>query len=247
MLNILIAILALGVLIGIHELSHMFTAKAFGVKVLKFSFGFGTRLLHRQIGETSYELRLLPLGGYVQFKGENPEIKEDGGFFSLVWYKRVLVALAGPTANLILGFLIIWVLFLLKDYPIIEAIRRTFSISSMVVVGTIKYMGGFFVAKSHVSDMSGPIAITRVMASSLKENLFQFFFILSVISLSLGLFNFIPLPALDGGHALLYTIEGLRKKPFTTRVYEIGGYIGFFLLAMLMVLVVYLDISKLLH
>jgi regulator of sigma E protease len=73
MLTTIAILIGLGLLIGLHEASHMFVAKLFNVKVLKFSFGFGPLLLHKQIGETSYELRLLPLGGFVQFFGECPE------------------------------------------------------------------------------------------------------------------------------------------------------------------------------
>jgi len=81
----------------------------------------------------------------------------------------------------------------------------------------------------------------------LKESFSQFCFVLSIISLSLGLFNLFPLPALDGGHVFLYLLEGLRRKRFSEKVYMVWNYVGMILLITLMVLVIFGDISKLFH
>ena len=102
-------------------------------------------------------------------------------------------------------------------------------------------------AKSHVSDISGPIMVTKMMISSLKKSVGQFFLLLSVISLSLGLFNLVPLPALDGGHVMLHTIEGIRGKVLPAKVYQVWNTIGIFLLVALMAFVIYTDLVKLLH
>lgn len=246
MLSILIVILGFGVLIGLHELSHMLTAKAFGVKVIRFSFGFGPRLLGFLFKGTSYELRLLPLGGYVQFKGEDSSKNEKGGFFSIPWHKRALVALAGPVANLLLGLSIIFVLLLLKDWSILPAIKRSFEIAWLVIHETLKWLCGLFTHQSNPSDMGGPIVVTKLMVSSLKESVTQFFFVLSLVSLSLGLFNLFPLPGLDGGHVFLYLIEGLRGKKLPSKVYQLWNILGLILLGLLMVIIIFGDISKLL-
>lgn len=247
MLNILIVVLGLGILVGLHELAHMLTAKAFGVRVLKFSFGFGTRLFSRTVGDTSYELRLLPLGGFVQFAGEDPGTNVKGGFFALPWYKRALIALAGPVTNILLGAAIVFVLLLFKDWPVLEALKKTFELCSLIFTGTLQWIGGLFTSKSHVSDMSGPVMVTKIMASSLKESFAQFLLILSIVSLSMGLFNLFPIPGLDGGHVALYTVEGLRGKPLSEKIYDIWSKIGFILLIALMIFVIGVDISKLYH
>ena len=65
-------IFALGVIIFVHEAGHLLVAKAFGMKVLAFSLGFGKRLFGWQIGETEYKVSLVPLGGYVKLSGEEP-------------------------------------------------------------------------------------------------------------------------------------------------------------------------------
>jgi membrane-associated protease RseP (regulator of RpoE activity) len=246
MITLLAILIAFGLIIGIHEGSHMLVAKYFGVKVYHFALGFGPVLFSKQIGETSYELRLLPLGGYVQCAGENPDKKEERGFFSLVWYKRLLIALAGPIANLSLGFLIIFVLLLLNHWPLLLALGKAYTLTKMIIVLTLQWIIGLFQHTSKVSELSGPISVTVVMAKSLKESFTQFCFVLSVISLSLGLFNLFPIPGLDGGHLFLYTLEGLYGKPFSSKVYNLWGLLSIVLLLTLMLFVVGMDLWKLL-
>ena len=68
-------IIFIGVLVFVHELGHFVVAKAVGVKVLRFSIGFGPRLLARTWGETEYAISALPLGGYVKMLGEAPGVE----------------------------------------------------------------------------------------------------------------------------------------------------------------------------
>lgn len=98
-------------LIIVHEFGHFMVAKAFGVKVLTFSLGFGPKVLRFAGGETEYCISLLPLGGYVQMLEETKSdlvLPEDRRrtFESLPVYKRVLVVLAGPLMNLIFPVLL---------------------------------------------------------------------------------------------------------------------------------------------
>ncbi|HVT18901.1 MAG TPA: RIP metalloprotease RseP [Thermoanaerobaculia bacterium] len=96
---------ALGVIVIVHEAGHLMVAKAFGVRVMTFSIGFGRRLVGFTRGETEYRISLVPLGGYVRLGGENPE--ESTGdpreFLSKPRWQRVLVYLAGPTMNVVLA------------------------------------------------------------------------------------------------------------------------------------------------
>jgi regulator of sigma E protease len=100
-------VLLLGGLIFVHELGHFAVAKALGVKVLRFSIGFGPRLLGFTRGETEYRVAALPLGGYVKMAGDDPaELPrpEDRGrgFLEQGPGRRFLIAAAGPAANLLL-------------------------------------------------------------------------------------------------------------------------------------------------
>ncbi|MCF8053941.1 MAG: RIP metalloprotease RseP [Deltaproteobacteria bacterium] len=104
-------LILIGVLIFIHELGHFIVAKAFNIKVTKFSLGFGPKLLSKKIGETEYILALLPLGGYVKLEGENPadiisEEDKKRSFSHQSVGKKALVVAAGPFFNFALAVLI---------------------------------------------------------------------------------------------------------------------------------------------
>ncbi len=99
-------VVLLGGLIFVHELGHFLVAKAMGVKVLRFSIGFGPRLFGVTRGETEYRVSILPLGGYVKMAGDDPSEQpapEDRGrgFLEQPPWKRLLIAVAGPGANLV--------------------------------------------------------------------------------------------------------------------------------------------------
>jgi regulator of sigma E protease len=112
-----LGIIMLGVLVFVHELGHFLVAKASGVKVLKFSLGFGPKLVGRKWGDTEYLICAVPLGGYVQMLGEGGgEQGEDApltseeierSFAHKSVGKRIAIVAAGPLMNLILPFLIL--------------------------------------------------------------------------------------------------------------------------------------------
>lgn len=105
---------ALGVIIVVHEAGHLMVAKAFGVRVLTFSVGFGRRLWGFRRGETEYRVSVVPLGGYVRLGGENPdEVTDDPReFLNKPRWQRVLVYLAGPAMNVVLAVVLFSVLFM---------------------------------------------------------------------------------------------------------------------------------------
>lgn len=99
-------ILFIGILIFVHELGHFLAAKYFGIKVLKFSLGFGPPLVRFERGETTYQIALLPLGGFVKMLGDVPGddiAPEDRhrAFNTVPVYQRAVVAFAGPLFNLV--------------------------------------------------------------------------------------------------------------------------------------------------
>lgn len=117
-------IIVLGILIFVHELGHFLLAKLFRVRVLKFSLGFGPRVIGRQVGETEYLLSAFPLGGYVKMLGEDPDEREAVDAADLaaayhlkpVWQRAGIVA-AGPVFNLLFALLLFWGIFLLVGLP----------------------------------------------------------------------------------------------------------------------------------
>ncbi len=107
LLKTLAFFVVLGGLIFVHELGHFLVAKLMGVKVIRFSLGFGPRLFGFQRGETEYRIAALPLGGYVKMAGDDPTAEvapedQGRGFLEQAPWKRLLIAVAGPAMNLIL-------------------------------------------------------------------------------------------------------------------------------------------------
>lgn len=110
-------VLVLGVLIVVHEYGHFAAARLCGVKVLRFSVGFGPVVWSRRFGadQTEWSIGLLPLGGYVRMlderEGEVPAHERDRAFNRQGVGRRSLIVAAGPAANFLLAILIYWALF----------------------------------------------------------------------------------------------------------------------------------------
>jgi regulator of sigma E protease len=119
--DIVAVTIVLGIMIFVHEWGHFIVAKLCGVRVDVFSFGFGPRLFGVKRGETDYRLSTLPFGGYVRMAGDNPIEERSGApyeFLSKPRWQRVLVAVAGPSMNFVLAFLIFWGIFWRVGIPV---------------------------------------------------------------------------------------------------------------------------------
>jgi regulator of sigma E protease len=119
---IISTVVVLGVLIFVHELGHFLIAKWSGVKVLRFSLGFGPKLLAVTRGDTEYCLSAIPLGGYVKMLGEESEdelSQEDlaRSFSSQPVLKRIGIVLAGPFSNLVLAVVIFALVYMFSGIP----------------------------------------------------------------------------------------------------------------------------------
>ena len=121
MLDTLIALIAfivsIGILVTIHEFGHFWVAKKLGIKVLRFSIGFGKVLKSWQWGETKYTICALPLGGFVKMLDENEgkvsQQEKHRAFNCQNVYKRIAVVIAGPAANFILAIILYSIIFML--------------------------------------------------------------------------------------------------------------------------------------
>jgi regulator of sigma E protease len=132
-------IVVLGIIIFFHESGHFLLAKAFGMRVFIFSFGFGKRLFGFKRGDTDYRVSLIPLGGYVKLEGEPDDVisedtapRGDGNdFLSRPRWQRLIVYFAGPAMNAVLAVLTFTIIFMMGvgvpgvryDVPTIGAIE----------------------------------------------------------------------------------------------------------------------------
>lgn len=134
-INIIVFFLILGVIVLIHELGHFLTAKLFGVYCAEFSIGMGPKLFSKKKGETEYQIRALPIGGYVAMAGEADQ--EDNEIMKDVPYERTLkgiktwkkcvIMLAGVFMNFVLALVL-----LIGIYSFVEVQTNTSEIGSVV-------------------------------------------------------------------------------------------------------------------
>lgn len=110
-LYILLAVLIFGILIFTHELGHFLTAKLFGVKVNEFALCMGPAIWKKTVGETTYSLRCIPIGGYCAMEGEDETSADPRSFTSAKAWKRVVILIAGAAMNFLTGLLILIVIY----------------------------------------------------------------------------------------------------------------------------------------
>lgn len=241
MLDILLAIvktlILLGILVIVHEGGHFVVAKLCKVRVNEFSVGFGKLLFSKQKGETKYSLRLIPLGGYVSLEGEDQPSEEKGSFSNASILKKIAIISAGALVNIIFG-LLIYFLLVTFHYGIEIAARSTLNyIGALGESIKILFTGG-----TTIDDLAGPIGVATIVSQT--SGITDFIYLLSVISLSLGITNLIPIPPLDGGKLLLYIIEFIKRKPLKEETSLKIQMAGFIFIIGLSVFVMYNDVIR---
>lgn len=112
---ILIGVLLFELIIFIHEFGHFITAKKSGIKVNEFSLGMGPKIFSFEKGETKYSLRIFPIGGFCAMEGEDEESPEPRAFNNAKVWKRMIVIIAGAVMNIILGFVLMFVVVVQQD------------------------------------------------------------------------------------------------------------------------------------
>ncbi|MGA2774530.1 MAG: RIP metalloprotease RseP [Candidatus Omnitrophota bacterium] len=348
MFTLLIFIIILSVLIIAHEFGHFYAAKRVGVRVEKFSLGFGPQLFRKKKGDTEYSISAIPLGGFVKLAGDNLEEykgKQDEYFYKTPG-ERCQIIFAGPFLNYVLGFLVFWLIFV-SGYPTLTAkvgsvldgygakeagieagdkimsvdgvnvdywedvqrqvanrqaadkvkliIKRNEQVMSLEVkikekevsdqlgskrsIGLIgitpydeivrvrhglfsslilstkqvwnitlsTYKGLWFLITGKISvrdSVTGPLGIFLITSKAANMGLVALLHLVAVLNISLGLFNLLPLPVLDGGHIILLGIEKIRKRALSLKAEEIITKIGLSLIITLVVFVTYNDILR---
>ena len=230
-------IILLGTLVFIHELGHFAAAKLFRIKVNEFAIGFGPVILKKQGKQTKYALRLIPLGGFVSMEGEEERSANEGSFSEAGIIKRIIVISAGGIVNIIFAiiiyFLLVWrfndigIAFIaIKDFVV-----SIFTSLKMMILGGLS-----------AQQMMGPVGISNVVSKT--NGIVDFLYILSLISLSLGVTNLMPFPPLDGGKIVLLIIEAIRRKPLNEKIELYLQMGGFSLLILLSLYITYNDVIR---
>lgn len=249
-INAIKIIFLLGFLVIIHEGGHFLVAKLCKVKVNEFSIGFGKAIWKKQGKETLYTLRIIPLGGYVQMEGEAENSNDERSFSNVSIPKRIAIVVAGATVNILFGIMVYFLL--------ISTVGLKFADSSKDTILNRIYYGGIHTGEFIVSifdsikmlftngisveQMTGPVGISQIVVQT--TGIANYIYILAVISVSLGVTNLLPIPALDGGKIVLLIIEAFRKKKISLETEAKITLIGFALIIGLSLYITYHDVIK---
>lgn len=341
-LLILIAVLLFCLIIFFHEFGHFITAKSFGVRVNEFSLGMGPKIFGFTKGDTTYSLRLLPIGGYCAMEGEDEESADARAFCNKKVWKRMIIVVAGAVINILLGIVLCFTqvvqedVFLsttlsgVGDAVIVEegellpgdkivaidgySIYNSHDLNFMMAYGkgapadfTVKRQGqkvtvsgvkldysnldgaekpyAFYVepiektvfsvigqsageamsitrlvwrclvdivtGNYNMNDLAGPVGTAQAIGQAASagrnfgESVNNIIFVMAMITVNLGVFNLLPLPALDGGRLVFMILEAIRRKPISRKAEGIIHGVGFALLILLMIVVTYNDITRL--
>jgi len=124
---------------------------------------------------------------------------------------------------------------------LVEGARKTWELSAF----TLRMLGRVVTGDASVKNISGPLTMADFAGQSAQQGLLVFVGYLALISISLGVLNLLPVPLLDGGHLLYYFAELIKGSPVSDRAFEVGQRIGMAVLAMLMALALFNDVSRL--
>lgn len=249
-INAIKIIFLLGFLIIIHEGGHFLVAKLCKVKVKEFAIGFGKIIWQKQGKETKYTLRLIPLGGFCNMEGEDEESDDEGSFSKASVWKRMAIVFAGATVNILFGILVYFILVSTVLIQFADPTKDT--ISNRLNYGA-QYTGTFilsifesikmlFTGGVSTDQMVGIVGISDIVVQT--TGVLNYIYLLAVISVSLGVTNLLPIPALDGGKILILLIEVIRRKPMKVETEAKIQLLGFSILFALFIFVTYNDILR---
>ena len=130
-MSVLFAILLFSVLIFIHEFGHFAAAKLSGVQVNEFSMFMGPAIWKKQIGETLYSVRLIPIGGFCAMEGEDADTDSPRSFQKAAWWKRLIILVAGAAMNFLMGIALMFLVYM-PAQAVVEPVIASFEAFSTV-------------------------------------------------------------------------------------------------------------------
>ena len=249
-INVIKIIFLLGFLIFIHEGGHFIVAKLCKVNVKEFSIGFGKIIWQKQKKETKYTLRLIPLGGFCNMEGESEESDDEGSFSKASVWKRMAIILAGATVNILFGILVYFLIISTVAIQFMDPAKDTIfnriyygaKNTGVFIISIFESIKTLFAGGIATDQMVGIVGISEVVVKT--TGIINYIYLLAVISVSLGVTNLLPIPALDGGKILILIIEIIRGKPMKVETEAKIQLIGFSIIFALFLLVTYNDILR---
>jgi regulator of sigma E protease len=130
-------------------------------------------------------------------------------------------------------------------YGIFDALAQGVRKTAELTVFTVRMLGRIVIGEASIKNISGPITMAEFAGQSAQAGVLVFVGYLALISISLGVLNLMPVPLLDGGHLLYYFAEIIKGSPVSDRAFEVGQRIGMAMLAVLMALALFNDLSRL--
>ncbi|HEX2391049.1 MAG TPA: RIP metalloprotease RseP, partial [Casimicrobiaceae bacterium] len=124
---------------------------------------------------------------------------------------------------------------------LLQGARKTWELSAF----TVRMLGRIVTGDASLKNISGPLTMADIAGQSAQAGMLVFVSYLALISISLGVLNLLPVPLLDGGHLLYYLAEIIKGSPVSDRAFEVGQRIGMAMLAVLMALALFNDVSRL--
>lgn len=121
-----------------------------------------------------------------------------------------------------------------------ESLAHTWRVTELMAIGVYKLVMGEISTK----NLGGPILIAQMARDQARQGIENLIYLIAFISINLAIINFFPIPVLDGGHLLFFFIEAVRGKPVSVRIREIAQQFGLALLLLLMVFVIYNDLTR---
>jgi regulator of sigma E protease len=189
-------------------------------------------------------LRLLPLGGFVSFSKDGDDKAKD--LFEASCFKRALIMSAGSFFNIAFAFMVFIPVFMIGQHlHFIDAISFSAKTIWGILSGTVILLLNLFSGHGGIEGLSGPVGIATMAGQAASKGFLFLLYFTGVLSMSLGIMNLFPLPALDGGQLLMLFIEAVIKKPIGLKTHQVVNLIGFALFIILLVFVTYHDVVRL--
>lgn len=131
--------------------------------------------------------------------------------------------------------------------PVLHAMFVASSQTMRLIGDTFVFIGHMLQAKVSTHNLSGPVGIAQAAGESARHGLTEYLYFLALLSISLGVLNLLPIPALDGGYLLYYLIEFVVRRPLSEKIKSTGAFFGFFCMIALMIVALSNDINRLLN